>query len=143
MPDTETTVAQLRQMVEEFVSRGTGTSFHAPKNLAMSLAVEAAELMEHFQCFRSSSPVRWPPNRRSSPRVADEMADVVLLPPGDGQLSCGSTSDGHRGQDGQTNGSIPRKSTRPLRPERSQPGRARLTRPLTPYPLPSTMQAGT
>ena len=49
MSDAETTVAQLRQIVDAFVAERDWGQFHTPKNLAMSLAIEAAELMEHFQ----------------------------------------------------------------------------------------------
>ncbi len=49
MNDSETTVAQLRQLIGHFVDQRDWHQFHAPKNLAMSMAIEAAELMEHFQ----------------------------------------------------------------------------------------------
>jgi dCTP diphosphatase len=35
--------------------------FHAPKNLAMALAVEAAELMEHFQWLTQTQSAELPP----------------------------------------------------------------------------------
>ncbi len=47
--DQSTTVADLRQLVRRFVDQRQWQSFHNPKNLSMSLAIEAAELMEHFQ----------------------------------------------------------------------------------------------
>ena len=49
MSDSETTVAELRRLVDDFVDQRDWHQFHTPKNLAMSLAIEAAELMEHFQ----------------------------------------------------------------------------------------------
>ena len=36
-------------MVREFVDARDWQQFHSPKNLSMALAIEAAELMEHFQ----------------------------------------------------------------------------------------------
>jgi len=47
--DDQTTVDELRQLVEQFVAERNWHQFHTPKNLAMALAIEAAELMEHFQ----------------------------------------------------------------------------------------------
>ena len=51
--------------------------FHAPKNLAMALAVEAAELMEHFQWLTEQESGELPPPARQ--RVAEELADVLIF----------------------------------------------------------------
>ena len=48
MPDATTTVAELRAGMAGFVREREWEQFHSPKNLAMALAAEAAELMEHF-----------------------------------------------------------------------------------------------
>jgi dCTP diphosphatase len=76
MTDSETTVAQLRHLVEQFVARRDWRQFHTPKNLAMSMAIEAAELMEHFQWLtpEQSRAVAQQPEKLSE--VADELADV-------------------------------------------------------------------
>ena len=57
MSDQETTVADLRRIVADFVTARDWEQFHSPKNLSMALAIEAGELMEHFQwaCRRSAS----------------------------------------------------------------------------------------
>ena len=47
--DTQTNVADLRNLVLEFVAERDWRQFHSPKNLSMSLAIEVSELMEHFQ----------------------------------------------------------------------------------------------
>ena len=44
-----TTVAELRKLVADFVAERDWSQFHSPKNVSMALAIEAAELMEHFQ----------------------------------------------------------------------------------------------
>ncbi len=75
--DEQTTVAQLRALVARFVGERAWEQFHSPKNLAMSLAIEAAELMEHFQWTPVESPAEV---RAESTRVAavgEELADVV------------------------------------------------------------------
>jgi len=76
MSDETETISQLRQAVADFVDERDWQKFHTPKNLAMSLAIEAAELMEHFQWLtveesidRGSDPVR-------RGQIADEIADV-------------------------------------------------------------------
>ena len=52
MPDNKTTIHELKLIVESFVDEREWKQFHSPKNLAMSLSIEAAELMEIFQ-FRT------------------------------------------------------------------------------------------
>lgn len=47
--DMTTSVADLRNLVLEFVEERDWRKFHSPKNLSMSLAIEVSELMEHFQ----------------------------------------------------------------------------------------------
>ena len=77
MPDETATVAELRRAVQAFVDERDWRRFHTPKNLAMSLAIEAAELMEHFQWLdRDESIARGrDPAHRSA--ITDEMADVA------------------------------------------------------------------
>jgi dCTP diphosphatase len=48
MDDASTKVAELRARVAAFVKERDWEQFHAPKNLAMALACEAAELMEEY-----------------------------------------------------------------------------------------------
>jgi dCTP diphosphatase len=77
MSDARTTVAELRALVNDFVERRQWHQFHSPKNLAMSLAIEAAELMEHFQWIsvRQSRTLAGKPERLAA--ISDELADVV------------------------------------------------------------------
>ena len=49
MPDESTTVAELRKVVADFVAEREWERYHDAKNLSMSIAIETAELMEHFQ----------------------------------------------------------------------------------------------
>ena len=77
MSDSETTVAQLRALVEQFVHERDWHQFHTPKNLSMSLAIEAAELMEHFQWLtpEQSRDLANQPERLAA--VGEELADVL------------------------------------------------------------------
>jgi NTP pyrophosphatase (non-canonical NTP hydrolase) len=77
MPDRTTTVAELRQAMARFVAEREWEKFHSPKNLAMALAAEAAELMEHFLWIDNDASrelVRDPAQRAP---IADEIADVA------------------------------------------------------------------
>jgi dCTP diphosphatase len=77
MADNATTLATLKEAVREFAAERAWEPFHSPKNLAMGLAVEAAELMEHFlwlECSASRTVVHDDVKRGE---IADEMADVA------------------------------------------------------------------
>jgi NTP pyrophosphatase (non-canonical NTP hydrolase) len=78
VPDTETTLATLKEVVRQFAQERDWEQFHSPKNLSMGLAAEAAELMEHFlwvDCAASRDVVNDP---QKLGEVADEMADVAV-----------------------------------------------------------------
>ena len=75
--DAETTVGQLRELVQQFVTERDWDQFHAPKNLVMALAIEAAELMEHFQWMTVEESRAIPKAEESLHAVAEELADVV------------------------------------------------------------------
>jgi dCTP diphosphatase len=76
MSDETTTVSELRQAMARFVADREWEQFHSPKNLAMALSVEAAELMEHFLWIdNDTSRQQMCEPARVAP-VADEIADV-------------------------------------------------------------------
>ena len=77
MTDQETRVAELRQLVRTFVEERHWQQFHSPKNLAMALAIEAAELMEHFQWIsvEASRPEQLGAAKLAA--IGEELADVV------------------------------------------------------------------
>ena len=66
----------LRDKLRNFVAERDWDQFHSPKNLAMALSVEAAELMEHFQWLTEAESHRLPPEKLEE--VRDEMADVLV-----------------------------------------------------------------
>ena len=77
MDDQQTTLAQLRRVVAEFVAERDWQQFHAPKNLAMALAIEAAELMEHYQWVDvDSSRTLANDDLQRRVDVSDELVDV-------------------------------------------------------------------
>lgn len=77
MSDATETLAQLRQAVQQFVDERDWRQFHTPKNLAMSLAIEAAELMEHFQWLDASESLARGRDPAYREQIADELADVA------------------------------------------------------------------
>ena len=66
----------LRNQLREFARVRDWEQFHSPKNLAMAMIVEAAELTEHFQWLTEAQSQALDPEKRE--QVAQELADVFL-----------------------------------------------------------------
>jgi NTP pyrophosphatase (non-canonical NTP hydrolase) len=77
MPDATTPVGELREMMRRFVTERDWEQFHSPKNLAMALAAEAAELMEHFLWIDNDESRRQMRDPKRRGPVCDEIADVL------------------------------------------------------------------
>ncbi|MEE3368463.1 MAG: nucleotide pyrophosphohydrolase [Planctomycetota bacterium] len=77
MNDSDTTIGVLRDLVRRFVDERNWSQFHAPKNLSMALAVEAAELMEHFQWITPEESHLVRNHAEKNLAVCDELADVI------------------------------------------------------------------
>lgn len=76
--DSETSIGELRQAIEAFVTERSWERFHTPKNLAMSIAIEAAELMELFQWQDPGGILSRPGAHQPDARLDDELADVMI-----------------------------------------------------------------
>jgi dCTP diphosphatase len=77
MPDGTTTLATLKDAVRAFAAERHWQPFHSPKNLSMGLAVEAAELMEHFLWLEPAESRAVTGDSAKLGQVAEEMADVA------------------------------------------------------------------
>ncbi len=71
--DTNTTIAEIKRWVDEFSTERDWGKFHIPKNLAMSIAIEAAEIMEHFQWLEPAADI----NAEQRQQIGEEIADVL------------------------------------------------------------------
>jgi dCTP diphosphatase len=69
-------LADLRERLRRFAAERDWQQFHTPKNLAMSIAIEAAEIMEHFQWLTAGQSAQL--DAAAKREVAHEIADVLL-----------------------------------------------------------------
>jgi NTP pyrophosphatase (non-canonical NTP hydrolase) len=76
--DARTTLLELRQVVDGFVKERSWERYHTPKNLAMSISIEAAELMERFQWHSAEECAALVKDAEVRSEVADELADVMI-----------------------------------------------------------------
>ena len=69
----------MKEIIEKlraFADERDWAKFHSPKNLAMALSVEAAEIVEHFQWLTQEQSYRLDPDKLEA--VRDEIGDVFI-----------------------------------------------------------------
>jgi dCTP diphosphatase len=67
--DKDQTVGELKRLVREFRDERNWSKLDTPRSLAISIALEAAELLEHY---------KWENQPETNEKVADELADVII-----------------------------------------------------------------
>jgi NTP pyrophosphatase (non-canonical NTP hydrolase) len=67
---------ELEQKIKRFVEERDWERFHSPKNLAMALSVEAAEVVEHFQWLSEEESMEIPEKKREE--IGDEIGDILI-----------------------------------------------------------------
>ncbi|MGW4029251.1 nucleotide pyrophosphohydrolase [Streptomyces sp. NPDC004838] len=70
-------IAGLQGRLAAFAEARAWGPYHTPKNLAVALSVEAAELVEIFQWLTPEQSARVMDEEESAHRVRDEVADVL------------------------------------------------------------------
>jgi dCTP diphosphatase len=66
----------LRSAISAFIQERDWEQFHSPKNLAMALSVEVAEIVEHFQWLTEEDSKNLPPGKLAE--VREEIGDVMI-----------------------------------------------------------------
>lgn len=69
-------MSDLTLRLRQFAAERDWEQFHSPKNLAISLSVEAGEVLEHFQWLNNEDSQTLP--RETRDQIALELADVLL-----------------------------------------------------------------
>jgi NTP pyrophosphatase (non-canonical NTP hydrolase) len=67
---------ELARVIRAFAQERDWDQFHTPKNLAMGVAIEAAELMEEFHWLTPEQSGQLPPEKLEA--VRHELADVLV-----------------------------------------------------------------
>ena len=66
----------LKNAIDAFIEERDWEQFHSPKNLAMALSVEVAEIVEHFQWLTEEQSRNLPPEKLAE--VREEIGDVMI-----------------------------------------------------------------
>jgi len=69
-------MADIAEKLRRFAEERDWDQFHSPKNLAMAMTVEVAELLEHFQWLTEVQSNNLPPEKKAL--VAEEIADIQI-----------------------------------------------------------------
>jgi NTP pyrophosphatase (non-canonical NTP hydrolase) len=71
-------IDRLQEEYKDFKEKRDWEKFHEPKNIAMSISIEASELMEHFQ-WKDNVPIeKIKEDNELMAGVREELADVIL-----------------------------------------------------------------
>ena len=73
---SEGSLHELRNRIQQFVQERDWEQFHTPKNLAMGLVVEAAELLEIFLWTQEGAGSALNPDKMR--RLEEEIGDVLI-----------------------------------------------------------------
>jgi len=76
--DSNIVIQKLKDKIASFVKERDWDKFHTPKNLSMSIAIEAAELMEHFQWKNTEESFALLKNSKSKKEIEEELADIAI-----------------------------------------------------------------
>ena len=79
MKDADTQLQEIKVRVLAFAKERDWEQFHAPKNLSMAIAAEAAELMEHFLWQSPEVSRRDMEAEMLRAKVEEELADVFIF----------------------------------------------------------------
>jgi NTP pyrophosphatase (non-canonical NTP hydrolase) len=69
-------LVDLQKLVEEFVSERNWQKYHTAKNLSMQIAIESAELMEHFLWDDTQDSSKTFDANRAE--ICKEIADIII-----------------------------------------------------------------
>ena len=78
MSDTKTSVVDLKDAVQSFVKERDWEKYHNPKDLAESICIEAAELLQLFQWIKPEETEQFKNDPAKVQRIKEELADVLI-----------------------------------------------------------------
>ena len=78
MTDDLTRIKELREKIRKFVDERDWNKYHHPKELAISISIEAAELLEVFQWDEKANIKDIKGDEKTMSRIEEEIADVMM-----------------------------------------------------------------
>ena len=78
MKKSEITLQEIKARIKQFIKERDWEQFHSPKNISMSISIEAAELMEHFQWLTIEQSKKLLNDKKKRVEIEDELADITI-----------------------------------------------------------------
>jgi len=78
MKKSEITLQEIKAHIKQFIKERDWEQFHSPKNISMSISIEAAELMEHFQWLTIEQSRKLLNDKEKREEIEDELADIAI-----------------------------------------------------------------
>lgn len=75
--DAETPLILLKDRMRAFIAERGWEKYHTPKNIVMSVVIEASELMELFQWLSEAESLDLAKNNTKKTLIEEEMADIL------------------------------------------------------------------
>jgi NTP pyrophosphatase (non-canonical NTP hydrolase) len=75
--DNKTTIEELKKLVVKFRDERDWKKYHKPKDLAASINIEAAELLEQFQWKSDEEINEMLKDENKFDKISDELADII------------------------------------------------------------------
>ena len=74
----EISLNHIKKEIKKFIRERNWEKYHSPKNISMSIAIEAAELMEHFQWLTIDQSKKLLKDKKKRAEIEDELADIAI-----------------------------------------------------------------
>ena len=78
MNDAKTSIEDLKDVVRRFVNKRNWGKYHNPKDIAESVCIEAAELLQLFQWIKPEESRKFKLKPSKVKQIEGELADVIL-----------------------------------------------------------------
>ncbi|MEM0965987.1 MAG: nucleotide pyrophosphohydrolase [Verrucomicrobiota bacterium] len=78
MDDRSTSLSVIKEKVLAFARERDWEQFHSPKNLAMAIAAESGELLEHFLWMDSDKSREAGTDPDKIAKVREELSDIII-----------------------------------------------------------------
>lgn len=78
MKKSGVTLQEIKARIKQFIKERDWEQYHSPKNLSMSIAIESAELMEHFQWLTIGESHKLLKEKKKRIEIEDELADIAI-----------------------------------------------------------------
>ncbi len=79
MKDNITTIADLKKDVKKFCEDRNWDQFHSPKDLAIGISIESAELLEFFRFKSDQECAELLENTNKRQEIGEEISDILFM----------------------------------------------------------------